>query len=50
LNDPSVREQYLENHVDWFLKNHQNHESCFMQEVEQKYPNRPKQKSLLFRE
>ncbi|MDR0705461.1 MAG: site-specific DNA-methyltransferase, partial [Planctomycetaceae bacterium] len=39
LNDPSVREQYLENHVDWFLKNHQNHESCFMQEVEQKYPN-----------
>jgi site-specific DNA-methyltransferase (adenine-specific) len=50
LNDPSVREQYLENHVDWFLKNHQNHESRFLQEVKQKYPNIAQQKTLLFRE
>jgi DNA modification methylase len=37
LNDPQLREEYLENHVDWFLKNHNGAKDVFSAEVERKY-------------
>ena len=37
LNDERVRQEYLTNHVDWFLKNHRNQESRFLKDVEHKY-------------
>ncbi|MDR2117831.1 MAG: site-specific DNA-methyltransferase [Planctomycetaceae bacterium] len=37
LNDPQLRKEYLENHVDWFLGNHQNQEPKFWSDVAQKY-------------
>jgi site-specific DNA-methyltransferase (adenine-specific) len=37
LNDLQIREEYLENHFAWFLKNHQNREEQFRDEVERKY-------------
>ena len=37
LNNERIREEYLKNHVAWFLKNHQSHESRFEDEVERKY-------------
>ena len=37
LNDESVRRKYLENHVEWFLKNHCNQEPRFWKDVEHKY-------------
>jgi site-specific DNA-methyltransferase (adenine-specific) len=45
LNDPLLREKYLENHVDWFLGNHQNQEAQFWNDVEHKYKTRMTQKS-----
>lgn len=37
LNDANVREDYIRNHVEWFLKNHPNAISDFMLEVDEKY-------------
>ncbi|MDR1290037.1 MAG: site-specific DNA-methyltransferase [Planctomycetaceae bacterium] len=37
LNDPQLRKEYLTNHVDWFLGNHQNQESRFWSDVANKY-------------
>jgi len=37
LNDANVREDYIRNHVEWFLKNHPNAISDFMLEVNEKY-------------
>jgi DNA modification methylase len=37
LNDPQLREEYLENHIDWFLKNHNGAKDVFSAEVERKY-------------
>jgi DNA modification methylase len=37
LNNPQLREEYLENHVDWFLKNHNGAKDVFSAEVERKY-------------
>ncbi|MDR2346374.1 MAG: site-specific DNA-methyltransferase [Planctomycetaceae bacterium] len=37
LNDPQLRAAYLENHVNWFLGNHQNQESHFWSDVAKKY-------------
>ena len=37
LNNERIREEYLKNHITWFLKNHQSHESRFEDEVERKY-------------
>ena len=54
LNDDSVRKEYLENHVEWFLKNHRDQESRFWKDVENKYENSPrktpcpKERCLLF--
>lgn len=37
LNDISVREDYIRNHVEWFLKNHTDMVDAFMKDVKQKY-------------
>lgn len=37
LNDPSVRKEYICNHINWFLKNHPDAVDEFVQEVKEKY-------------
>ena len=37
LRNKEVREKYLENHVEWFLKNHENAIKNFKQAVKEKY-------------
>ncbi|MDI6767182.1 MAG: site-specific DNA-methyltransferase [Bacteroidota bacterium] len=37
LNDDNIRDEYLKNHILWFLKNHQNAIADFIKEVEKKY-------------
>lgn len=37
LNDPVIREEYIKNHINWFLKNHPNAVEDFMNEVRLKY-------------
>lgn len=37
LNDPNIREQYIRNHVDWFLRNHADAVPEFFKEVRKKY-------------
>ena len=37
LNDPNVRIEYIQNHLNWFLKNHPDAIADFLEEVKQKY-------------
>lgn len=37
LNDAQIREEYIKNHIKWFLKNHPDAIDDFMQEVRKKY-------------
>lgn len=37
LNDPVIRDEYIKNHIMWFLKNHPNEIEAFMQLVRKKY-------------
>ena len=37
LNDDKIREEYIKNHIMWFLKNHQDAISEFVNEVRHKY-------------
>ncbi|HMR92407.1 MAG TPA: DNA methyltransferase [Chitinophagaceae bacterium] len=37
LNDENVRNEYLKNHINWFLKHHENAIEDFWKEVEKKY-------------
>ena len=37
LNDDSIREEYIKNHIKWFLKNHPDAIPDFMEEVKAKY-------------
>ena len=37
LNDENIREEYIENHIKWFLKNHNGAKEKFLKEVEKKY-------------
>lgn len=37
LNDEQIREEYLTNHIEWFLKNHNGAKDVFNEEVEKKY-------------
>lgn len=39
LNDRLIREEYLRNHVKWFLSNHEDAIPAFRAEVHEKYPN-----------
>lgn len=43
LNDASIREKYIRNHVEWFLKNHPDAVEEFMQEVREKYETKMKE-------
>lgn len=40
LNDPEIREEYFQNHLEWFLKNHNGAKEVFWAEVEKKYGNK----------
>lgn len=37
LNDSKIREEYLQNHLEWFLKNHNGAKEVFWEAVEKKY-------------
>jgi site-specific DNA-methyltransferase (adenine-specific) len=37
LNDTKIREEYLQKHIEWFLKNHNGAKEVFWSEVEKKY-------------
>lgn len=37
LNDPKMRDQYLQNHLTWFLNNHNSAQEIFWTEVARKY-------------
>ena len=37
LRDPDIRDEYLKNHVNWFLKNHENEIDVFMKAIKEKY-------------
>lgn len=37
LNEPNLREEYMKNHVDWFLKNNPTAEKEFIDTIEKKY-------------
>lgn len=37
LNDAAIREEYIQDHIEWFLKNHPDAIEDFMREVKQKY-------------
>lgn len=37
LNDSKIREEYIKNHVQWFLKNHPDAIADFMEDVKMKY-------------
>lgn len=37
LNEPNLREEYMKNHVDWFLKNNPTAEKEFIETIEKKY-------------
>ena len=45
LNNKAIRDDYLENHVAWFLNNHRNQESHFWKDVEHKYSQSVKSKA-----
>jgi DNA modification methylase len=47
LRNPEIREAYLENHREWFLKNHQNALERFKAEVERLYGRQKGQQSQL---
>lgn len=38
LNDPQIRNEYLINHIKWFLNKHSNNIGEFWSDVRQKYP------------
>ena len=44
LRKESIREEYLENHINWFLTNHENAEENFWKEVRRKYDESAKSK------
>ncbi len=41
LNDPVLRDEYVRNHIDWFLKYHPKQAQEFLHDVEAKYGERP---------
>jgi DNA modification methylase len=42
LNDKELREEYLVNHISWFLKNHENAISDFQKLIQEKYGHKNK--------
>lgn len=47
LNDFKIREEYLANHLEWFLTNHNGAKEVFFNEVEKKYGTRIKHTNKL---
>lgn len=43
LRDISIRKEYLDNHIKWFFKNHENELEHFYKEVNRMYPNHEKE-------
>ena len=41
LNHPEIRDEYIRNHIEWFLKNHRNALPEFLASVHAQYPNYP---------
>lgn len=37
LNDPAIRAEYIKNHIEWFLKNHEDAVPDFIKSVREKY-------------
>ena len=37
LNDPQIRAEYIKNHIEWFLKNHEDAVPDFIKSVREKY-------------
>ena len=48
LNDAEIREEYIENHINWFLKNHPDRIESFLEDVKSKYPRRRVKKDLTY--
>ncbi len=48
LTDPHFREQYIENHIQWFLKNHPEEIPEILAEVQKKYGNTPGTEEISF--
>ncbi|HPY75054.1 MAG: site-specific DNA-methyltransferase [Planctomycetes bacterium] len=42
LNDKNIRDRYVENHIEWFLQNHEGDIQKFLQDIEKKYDNNEK--------
>lgn len=40
FNDVEIREEYITNHINWFLKNHPDRIESFLEDVKSKYPRR----------
>lgn len=47
LNDDLTRENYLKNHLEWFLKQHENEKDVFLRKIEDKYGNKIKRNKEL---
>lgn len=50
LNDVDVRNEYISNHINWFLKNHPDRIDSFMEDVRTKYPKNQNKMYELFNE
>ncbi len=48
LNDAEIREEYIANHINWFLKNHPDRIDTFLEDVKSKYPRRRVKKDLTY--
>lgn len=46
LNDAQIRTEYLQNHIEWFLKNHPDAVAEFMDEVKTKYKKKINEEQL----
>lgn len=45
LNDLEIREEYIQNHIKWFLNNHPDRIDSFLQDVKEKYKSKIVKKS-----
>lgn len=48
LNDKKVRMDYVANHINWFLRNHEGSIHSFIKEVKEKYKKKIDQEELLY--
>ena len=46
LNDAQIRTEYIQNHIEWFLKNHPDAVAEFMDEVKTKYKKKINEEQL----